>query len=54
MYDAMYRDTGHTNPDCFLPDQRLSFEQALHLYTLGAAYAAGTEQQQGDIKKGWL
>ena len=55
MYDAIYRDGGEANPaDCFLPDERLSFVDALKLYTTGAAYAAGPELHQGQIAKGKL
>ena len=54
----MYRDAGHHSTTqqqpCFLPEECLSFAQSLHLYTLGAAYAAGTETHQGDIKQGWF
>ena len=54
----MYRDAGHhtttQQQPCFLPEECLSFAQSLHLYTLGAAYAAGTETHQGDIKQGWF
>ena len=36
------------------PEQRLSVEQAIQLYTLSAAYASGEEQLKGSIKEGKL
>jgi hypothetical protein len=36
------------------PEQRLSVEEALHLYTLDAAYASGEENVKGSIEEGKL
>lgn len=36
------------------PEQRLSIEEALRLYTLDAAYASGAESEKGSIEEGKL
>ncbi len=36
------------------PSQRISIEEALRLYTTGAAYAAGSEDRKGRIAPGYL
>ncbi len=36
------------------PEQRLSMSEAVHGYTLGAAYASGTEHERGSISVGKL
>ncbi len=36
------------------PEQRLSVDEALRLYTLGAAYCSGEETQKGSIEEGKL
>lgn len=41
-------------PGGWTPDQRMSREQALHSFTLGAAYAAFEEQQKGTLDVGKL
>ncbi|UCG56557.1 MAG: amidohydrolase [Phycisphaerales bacterium] len=38
----------------WFPDQKLSMEKAIELYTLGSAYAEFTEDRKGKIKKGYL
>lgn len=55
MYDAMYRDAGHAgaDEDVFKPEERLSFAEALHLYTRGAAYAGRCEDTRGWIAPGY-
>ena len=40
--------------DGWFPDQKLSMEKAIELYTLGAAYAEFTEDRKGMIKPGYL
>ena len=37
-----------------MPDQCLTFEEALALYTTEAAYAAGAEQKLGRLEPGFL
>lgn len=37
----------------YRPEERLTFAQALHLYTLGAAYACGEEHRLGKIAPGF-
>lgn len=39
---------------CFLPDERLTFAEALWLYTIGAAYACHSEGGLGRIEPGYL
>ncbi len=46
------RHDGSPGPDGWRPAQRLSVEQAVHAYTLGAAYAAGREASLGSIEPG--
>ncbi|UCG28337.1 MAG: amidohydrolase family protein, partial [Bacteroidales bacterium] len=38
----------------WFPEQKLTMEEALELYTLGAAYAQFMEDRKGMIKKGYL
>jgi hypothetical protein len=59
MFDAMFRvaadaEFDTTNPtDIFRPSERLSFDEALWLYTIGAAYAANCERVLGKIEIGF-
>lgn len=48
------RADGSPEPDGWRPAQRLSVEQAVHGYTIGAAYAAGREAELGSIAPGKL
>ncbi len=48
------RSDGAPSPDGWYADQRLSIQQALQAYTLGPAYAAGLENQQGRLSPGYL
>ncbi|HVP18253.1 MAG TPA: amidohydrolase family protein, partial [Spirochaetia bacterium] len=48
------RADGSPGPDGWRPAQRLSVEQAVRGYTLGAAYAAGRERELGSIAPGKL
>lgn len=38
----------------WVPEQRISLEQALHAYTLGAAFAGHRENEEGSLEKGKL
>ncbi|TEU07524.1 MAG: hypothetical protein E3J22_01260, partial [Candidatus Aminicenantes bacterium] len=40
--------------DGWFPEQKLSMEKAIELYTLGSAYAEFMEDCKGMIKKGYL
>ena len=40
--------------DGWFPDQKLSAEEAIEFYTLGAAYAQFMEDRKGMIKEGYL
>jgi predicted amidohydrolase YtcJ len=55
VYNALNRQTqdGHP-PGGWLPDQRLSLEQAIEGYTLGAAVAGHREKTEGSIEAGKL
>jgi predicted amidohydrolase YtcJ len=48
------RSDGSPGPNGWYPSQRLSLTEALHGYTLGAAYAAGMENRLGMLKPGYL
>jgi predicted amidohydrolase YtcJ len=48
------RVDGTPGADGWYPEQRLSLEQALHGFTLGAAYAAGVENRLGRLAPGYL
>ncbi|MGA2478694.1 MAG: amidohydrolase [Spirochaetia bacterium] len=48
------RADGSPGPEGWRPAQRLSVEQAVRAYTLGAAYAAGRERESGSIQAGKL
>ncbi len=48
------RADGSPGPEGWRPAERLSVEQAVHGYTLGAAYAAGQEDVLGSIAPGKL
>jgi hypothetical protein len=45
---------GSPGPDGWYPQQRLSVEEAVHGFTLGAAYASGEEDIKGSIAPGKL
>jgi predicted amidohydrolase YtcJ len=48
------RGDGSPGPGGWRPEQRVSVPQALHAYTLGAAYAGGRESSLGSIEPGKL
>ena len=48
------RADGAPGPEGWYPLQRLSRQQALQAYTLGPAFAAGLENQQGRLSAGYL
>jgi predicted amidohydrolase YtcJ len=55
LYAAVTRKDRAGEPgDGWFPDQKLSMEKAIELYTLGSAYAEFTEDRKGKIKKGYL
>ena len=55
LYAAVTRkDRAGETGDGWLPDQKLSMEKAIELYTLGSAYAEFMEDRKGMIKKGYL
>jgi hypothetical protein len=45
---------GFPGPQGWIPHQRLTVEEALHAYTLGAACAAGLEDRLGSLAPGKL
>lgn len=46
------RDLAGNPPDGWMPEQKLTVRQAVHGYTLGAAFAAGAEDRLGSITVG--
>ncbi|MFC1564827.1 amidohydrolase [candidate division KSB1 bacterium] len=55
LYGAVTRKDRAGEPgDGWFPDQKLSMEKAIELYTLGAAYAEFTEDRKGMLKVGYL
>lgn len=55
LYAAVTRKDRAGEPgDGWFPDQRLSMEEAIELYTLGSAYAEFMEDRKGMIKEGYL
>jgi len=55
IYAAVTRRTiDGANPDGWVPEQKISVEQALRAYTNVAAYAAFEEEQKGTLKAGML
>jgi predicted amidohydrolase YtcJ len=55
MFAAITRQDfdGAPSPEFWYPEQRLNFQQALHAYTTGAAYAAGMENRIGLLAPGY-
>jgi predicted amidohydrolase YtcJ len=52
---AVTRQTAEGKPDAgFVPEQRLSVEETVRGYTLGAAYAGRREKTEGSIERGKL
>ena len=55
LYAAVARkDRMGEEGDGWFPDQKLTMEEAIELYTLGAAYAQFMEDRKGLIKEGYL
>jgi predicted amidohydrolase YtcJ len=55
LYAAVTRKDRAGEPgDGWFPDQRLSMEEALRLYTLDSAYAEFIEDRKGMLKEGYL
>jgi predicted amidohydrolase YtcJ len=48
------RSGGQPGPQGWHPEQKITLPEAVHAFTLGAAYAAGTENRQGSISPGKL
>lgn len=48
------RADGSPGPQGWRPEQKITLEQAVRAYTVGAAYAAGRESELGSIEKGKL
>jgi predicted amidohydrolase YtcJ len=54
MYDAIYRkERGPGSEHVYRPEECLSFSEALWIYTMGAAYAAGCDHVLGSIAIGY-
>jgi len=55
LYAAVTRkDRAGESGDGWFPDQKLSMEKAIELYTLGSAYAEFMENRKGILKPGYL
>jgi predicted amidohydrolase YtcJ len=55
IYAAVTRRTlDDKNPDGWIPDQKITVEQALHAYTTKAAFAGFEENRKGSLKVGKL
>lgn len=55
LYAAVTRkDRMGEEGEGWFPEQKLTMEEAIELYTLGAAYAQFMEERKGIIKKGYL
>lgn len=55
FYSSVTRQDAEGHPDGgFLPEQRMSRQQALHSYTAGGAYAAFQEESKGQLRPGFL
>jgi hypothetical protein len=55
LYAAVTRKDRAGEPgDGWFPDQKLSMEKAIELYTLGSAYAEFMEERKGMLKEGYL
>jgi len=48
------RADGTPGPDGWYPEQRVTIEDAIRAYTLGAAYAGGMEHEVGSLEAGKL
>ena len=44
----------HPSPDGWYPEQRLTVDEAVHGFTLGAAYASYEETRKGSLTPGKL
>ncbi|KAF1321904.1 Metal-dependent amidohydrolase 3, partial [Globisporangium splendens] len=54
IYDAIYRHKPGQPQDVFLPDEKLTFEEALEIYTKNGAFAAMEETRLGQLAPGYL
>lgn len=54
LYAAVYRRDPRRHPDPWYPEEALTPLQALYAHTRGAAWAGGTEAEQGSLVPGML
>ena len=55
LYGAVSRkDRAGEEGEGWFPDQKLTMEEAIELYTWGAAYAEFMEERKGKLKEGFL
>ncbi len=59
LYDAMHRSNAHRLGAGevlmeYRPEEKLSFDEALWIYTIGGAYAAGYEDKLGRVAAGYV
>jgi predicted amidohydrolase YtcJ len=48
------RPDGSPGPEGWYPEQKLTFDEAVSAYTVGAAYAANAEHRLGQLMPGFL
>ncbi|GLE05432.1 hypothetical protein PINS_up014445 [Pythium insidiosum] len=53
IYDAMFRCKPAAPQDTFLPDERLTFDEALRIYTVNGAFACMEDKRLGQLAKGF-
>ncbi|DAZ96562.1 TPA: hypothetical protein N0F65_011786 [Lagenidium giganteum] len=53
IFDAIYRHRPNNPSDIFLPDECLTFEDALSLYTKNASFACMEEKRLGNLQVGY-
>lgn len=53
IYDAMFRCAQGAEEDCLHIEERLSFEQALLMYTKNGAFTAMADKELGEIRPGF-
>lgn len=55
LYGAVTRRTlDEKHPEGWIPEQKITLEEALHAYTAGSAYAEFTEKEKGTLSPGKL
>ncbi|KAJ0405591.1 hypothetical protein ATCC90586_000368 [Pythium insidiosum] len=53
IYDAIYRSKPSEPQDTFLPNERLTFDEALRIYTVNGAFACMEDRRLGQLTEGY-